>query len=210
MKKLFLLFSTFAFVFCLGLSTASAMGFGLSATVGSGSTDWTSSDFGAFSTDTDLSGFGFTIDTNLARERMFNYRLELAKTDLTLKNFAGAGGDFELDGMMMTHDFGFGMRFNPLMKLWFGPELRFMWLEGTNGVAGWGDLDLFGFGLGMGVGLNVNFPGQLTLSGKLGYLMMDYAAEGNHPPGSSWETYDGEEDLVYLTVSFYFRSAGDQ
>lgn len=214
MKKLFLFFSTLVFMLCFGISTASAVGVGLSASMGSSTIDWTSdvtnpSIPNAFSTDSEHQGFGFSMDTNLARERMFNYRLEISKSDLTLKNFEGTGSDFELDGIVFTNNFGFGARMGSALRMWFGPELKFMWMDGALSTNPAFDMDLFGFGFGAAVGLNFNLPGPVTLAAKLAYVMMDYAGDADHPT-EFWTTYDGEEDLVYLTVTLFFRSSGDR
>lgn len=214
MKKLFLFFSTLVFMLCFGISTASAVGVGLSASMGNSTIDWTADTTSIlpFSTDSEHTGFGFSMDTNLARERMFNYRLEISKSDLTLKKFDPSylgGADFELDGIAFTNDFGFGARMGSALRMWFGPELKFMWLDGARTDDPAYDMDLFGFGFGAAVGLNFNLPGPVTLAAKLAYVMMDYAGDSDHPT-SGWVTYDGEEDLVYLTVTLFFRSSGDR
>ncbi|ALC16302.1 hypothetical protein DSOUD_1523 [Desulfuromonas soudanensis] len=156
--------------------------------------------------------FGLTIDSNLATDRLFNYRMELGRAEWEIDSFNKPGVDAELDGLVMTHTFGFGGLIAPPLRLWFGPELRFTRIDGELDGETARDIDLFGYGLGAAVGLNYNLPGRLTLAAKSGFVMMRYLGNGPNWNGSSWQSsdYDIDEDLVYLGVSMYFRTTSNR
>lgn len=213
MKKIIMAFAVLALVFGFDLSTARAAGVGLFASMGSGSPDWTS-DFTpfSFSTDMDHETFGLVFDTNLATQRLFNYRLEIGRTELTAKNFAGTGTDFDLDGFTMSHDFGFGAPLGQAVRFWLGPELRFTWVDGSLRGDPLYDMDLFGFGVGAAAGLNINLPANITLAVKAAYVMMNYTGDGHYRDTFGnylWTDYDADEDLKYVTVALIIRAPWD-
>lgn len=153
---------------------------------------------------------GFSVDSNLATDRLFNYRLEFGRAEWEVDNFNGRNVGAELDGLVMSHNFGFGGLVAQPVRLWFGPEFRMTLLDGElNGVAA-RDIDLFGYGFGGAFGTNINLPGRLTLSAKAGYVMMRYLGDGPNwnDSSSSWESsdYDVDEDLGYLSLSIFFRT----
>jgi len=152
--------------------------------------------------------FGFAVDSNLDTDRMFNYRMEFGRAAWKIDHFDNQNAEADIDGLVMSHTFGFGGLLTDNVRLWFGPELRFTLLDGQleNEVAR--DIDLFGYGVGAVIGLNFNLPGRLTIAAKGGYVMMNYYGNGPNWNGSSWQSssYDVDEDLVYLGVSMFFRS----
>jgi len=152
--------------------------------------------------------FGFVVDSNLATDRLFNYRFEFGRAEWSFDNFNGQVADGEVDGLVMNHDFGFGGMVAPSVRLWFGPEVRLTLLDGeVDGLIS-GDIDLFGYGVGGAVGVNVSLPGRLTLAAKTGFVMMRYLGDGPNWNGVGWmhSDYDVDEDLVYLGVSIFFRT----
>lgn len=152
--------------------------------------------------------FGFTVDSNLATDRLFNYRLDFGRAEWEIDNFNNQGVEADIDGLVMSHDFGFGGQIAPMVRLWFGPEIRFTLLDGELEGVNARDIDLFGYGFGGAVGVNVNLPGRLTLSAKSGFVMMRYLGDGPNWTGAGWQNsdYDVDEDLVYLSFSMYFRT----
>jgi len=171
--------------------------------------DW-DGDYNSHDSDSRYREFGFTADSNLATDKMFNYRLELGRSYLEIDNFNNSIYDAELDGMAMTHTFGFGGLIAPSVRFWFGPELRVALLEGELDGGIGRDFDLFGWGVGGAAGLNMNLPGKLTLAVKGGFVMMRYLGDGPNWDGGAWQNsdYDVDEDLAYISVSMYFRTLG--
>mgnify|MGYP001435639710 CR=1 FL=1 len=152
--------------------------------------------------------FGFTVDSNLNTEKLFNYRLELGRAEWEPGNFNNRGVEADIDGLVMNHDFGFGSMIAPSVRLWFGPEIRLTLLEGELEGVNARDIDLFGYGFGGAVGVNFSLPGRLTLAAKTGFVMMRYLGDGPNWTGSTWQNsdYDVDEDLVYVGVSMFFRT----
>lgn len=187
-----------------------AGGIGMFISGGEVEAEW-DGDIGNFDSDGKHRDFGFTVDSNLSTNRLFNYRLELGRARWDIDNFNNQGVDGDLEGLVMNHDFGFGGIIAPSVRLWFGPEIRFTILDGEldNVVAR--DIDLFGYGFGAAGGVNVNLPGRLTLAAKTGFVMMRYIGDGPNWDGSGWQNsdYDIDEDLAYLSLSMYFRTLRD-
>jgi len=153
--------------------------------------------------------FGFTVDSNLATDRLFNYRFEFGRAEWSFDDFNGIQGvGGEVDGLVMNHDFGFGGMVAPNVRLWFGPEIRMTLLDGELDNVPTRDIDLFGYGFGGALGVNVNLPGRLTVAAKSGFVMMRYLGDGPNWDGLSWRNsdYDIDEDLVYLGLSIFFRT----
>ncbi len=197
-------------LFLLTTSTVHAAGFGLFINGGNVDADWDGDALNIESKGSHLD-YGFALDSNLATDRLFNYRLELGRAEWQLDNFNGQNVEANIDGMVMNHDFGFGGLITDNVRLWFGPELRFMLLEGDlENVPSARDIDLFGFGVGAAIGLNVNLPGRLTIAAKGGFIMMDYIGHGPNwnEISSNWQSssYDIEEDLIYVGVTMFFRT----
>ena len=82
--------------------------------------------------ETDKFGFGVVIDTNLARNRVFNYRAALGyqHSERHFDTMRLGGVDFdpgEIDGhgVAFNNAFGFGLSRGPDHRLWAGPSFRF-------------------------------------------------------------------------------------
>ncbi len=198
-------------VLLLVASPVYAVGFGLFVNGGDVGAKWDGDYLNA-----DLDGqhldFGFALDTNLATDRLFNYRIELGKAYWQIDNFNNQSVEAEVDGLVMNHDFGFGGLVSDSVRLWLGPELRFTYLNGDVKSAVPTDVDLFGYGLGAAVGANVNFPGRLTLAARGGFVMMNYYGNGPNWDGGTWQksNYEIDENLVYFGLSVFFRTKSDR
>ena len=215
MKKIMMM-AVLAATALFSASTAHAFGMGFWSSMGDKTSDWTSNGVRE-SLKMEHNDMGITLDTNLATGRLFNYHLEFGKAKADIKPFFGetlTNTKMEVDGLVMNHAFGFGMPITPLFRFWFGPEIRFTWMDGTLPTDPNVDLDLFGFGFGAAVGFNVNLPGPLTLGIKGGYSIMNYAGEGQYFDtglgGYYWRDYDVDQDLTYVTVMLMFRTPGDR
>lgn len=211
-KRIFVLLAAAA-VLLISNTAAHAFGMGFWKSVGDKTSDWTSNGV-RISSKMEHDDMGITLDTNLAKDSLFNYRLEFGKAEVDINPFFDSvGGSMEAEGLVMNHAFGFGMPITPLLRFWFGPELRITWVDGTVSNDPLADLDLFGFGFGAAAGLNINLPGPLTIGIKGGYSIMNYTGEGQYPIGGglySWRDYDVDQDLTYVTVMLMFRTRGDR
>lgn len=186
---------------------AYAAGIGLFVSGSDVDAEW-DGDYSNLESDGQHRDFGFTVDSNLATDRLFNYRLEFGRAEWEIDDFNNQGLEADIDGLVMNHDFGFGGLIAPSVRLWFGPEFRVTLLDGELEGVNARDIDLFGYGFGGAIGLNVNLPGRLSLSGKAGYVMMRYLGDGPNWDGAAWRSsdYDVDEDLGYISLSIYFRT----
>jgi hypothetical protein len=73
---------------------------------------------------TDRFGIGFVMDTNVATDRLFNYRLELGYQK-SWREFDVLSRDIEFSGFTWNNYFGFAPYRSQNIRLWMGPTLRF-------------------------------------------------------------------------------------
>jgi hypothetical protein len=154
---------------------------------------------------TDRWGLGFALDTNLAADRVFNYRLTVGYQNGKRK-FDG-GGSIDTDGFTMNHAFGFGVVRKPGFRFWLGPAVRLSVDVLDVPVSGVDVVDL-SFGAGPELGLNWNIGEGMTLSTTLAYQLL-YVGE-IVDTASSTDGFDGFEHLVSLNLSFFFRLPSDK
>ena len=155
---------------------------------------------------TERVGVGFTLDTALATDRLFNYRLTIGYQH-GWRDFDGFG-DIDSDGFTMNHAFGFGVFRNRNLRFWLGPAVRLGIdvLDVPDSGVGLDIVDVT-FGGGPEFGLNWNIGESMTLSTTLAYQLM-YVGEIVDTDFDT-ETFDGFEHLVTLNLSFFFRLPSD-
>lgn len=121
-------------------------------------------------THSDIAGFGVVFDTNLAQDRLFNYRLNasIQFVDQEVEQ-QGVGNSVEGTSLALDQTFGFGIVRTPEFRLFVGPSIHL-------GVGGMDDeIDVGGFeddydqttftaGIGPELGMNFNLGSHLTLS----------------------------------------------
>ena len=170
----------------------------------------------------DKFGVGFALDTNLAQNRLFNYRLMIgyqktnrdfdAVANVPLPGSVFTLGNLDAHGFSFNSAFGFGLLRRPHLRLWAGPAIRLgVDVFDTNND----DIDLVDFSAGGGpvVGLNFHAGQHLTIGLTAGYQYL-YVGEilRLDLPGSEdgAETFDGHEHIAMANITFFFRSSGDQ
>lgn len=221
MKKLsFLLAMLLVFAYA---GAASAAGLGFYATAGGGSADWdlsTPSSFGSYNKDTSHGGFGIFLDTNVAKNQLFNYRLSLGAEDF--KSRPGEGtAIYDLSGVVLDQDFGFGLVRTKDVRFWLGPELRLAVFEGTvqNSLTGqtlqfcsWGrcedyKVSLVGIGIGPVIGLNIHMGDTVSFALKGGYLSTTYSGTGSYPNCSTCTDtdFDVTEGHTFINAAIILR-----
>jgi hypothetical protein len=193
MKKLNVLI-TVAFLLIWSAPAALATGFGYYGTVGQGTlrfdNGWFASDaHGTSRQDTKLLGAGMVLDTAVARNRVFNYRLNVGYEKLKVDNVQIYETD-RLESLVIDQDFGSAVYMSDTARIWFGPELRVLIAH-----------DEFAMGVGPVLGINLHTGKEATVALKLGYLFTSFA------PGSA--DYD-KESHAFLNLAILFRTEGDQ
>jgi hypothetical protein len=191
-SKLFALFSTARInlldfkLFCKRLIILSifiyvnasyASGIGINIPIGFGNVDY--QDYEA-----DMIQYGISIiyDTNVAKNKIFNYRLSLGLEYFRHKyeyhyyrdvdDYYGSYSDTHKGIRIISdHNFSFAVIKNTSFRVWMGPSLRFGFVfEDVSGVT---------LGLGItAIGLNYNIAKATTLSLETGYLLfLDYYSD---------------------------------
>ena len=219
MKTLKSLFAALAIVCFFGLPDAHAVGLGLYGSTGGGTADWSPDSTADFRKSSEHLSYGFALDTAPASDNLFNYNLNIGYDRFSNKNtkHSNAWENTDLDGFLMSHNFGFGGLITASTRVWFGPELRIEWLEGSPSNFSDYKIRLFGFGIGPVLGLNFNISERLTGVIKVGYQNMQYHGDGHgryshatDSPSISSNDYDYDirEKLVYVTFEFLARTSG--
>jgi len=222
MKIIKMLLMVFFVVYIFGSSRANAAGIGFYGSVGGGSADW-NVDSGWYSpTDftkrTNHFGIGLVLDTAPARDNLFNYQLNVGYDRFRNKK-GDAWGNAEFDGLVISNNFGFGGMITPTTRLWFGPEVRLEWADGSPDSYPNYKIHLFGAGIGPVVGVNFNIGDSHTVAVKAGYQYIHYTGKGDgyyshttNAPTTYSNSYDYEvtEKMFYVNLEFMFRTLGDR
>jgi hypothetical protein len=172
--------------------------------------------------DSDKFGFGFALDTNLAENRLFNYRMTFGyqHTDRDLDDSILTGFFSDIDyndanGFSFNNAFGFGIWRGPRHRLWAGPAIRLgvdVFDADTN--LSNTDIDIVDASVGGGpmIGLNLHAGENVTIGLTAGYQYLYVAEIVTVDTGGFDETesFDGHEHLVSANVTVFFRTAGDQ
>lgn len=191
----------------------SAIGLGVYYSYGTGeaNVDFDQGDV-EFEEDYDLKNntFGLVFDSCVARNSLFNYRLNIG-----CKNAEYEWRNHQLDvsGISMEHTFGFSLLRTRDVRLWIGPQLHLGFLDGdTNYDA---DITMIGWGLGPVLGLNFHTGSVVSFGIELGARYNAYFGnlEYKVSRGSSGYTYteterddvDNRETIVFLNFSLLFR-----
>src|SRR5437870_4786207 len=72
--------------------------------------------------DEDHFGGGFSFDTNVAADNLFNYRLDVGYQKV--EGDYGPFGDVDGDGIVLDNAFGFGEFRSDRARVWIGPAVR--------------------------------------------------------------------------------------
>ncbi len=217
MKRVILLLLLIALSGELCSIDASAAGFGFYGSFGAGSANWSPDSGPDFKKDTRHLGFGLALDTAPARDRLFNYQLNIGYERASHRN-SNAWGNADFDCFVISNDFGFGTLITPTTRLWFGPEVRVEWADGSASISNY-KIQMFGLGIGPVIGINFNIGDSQTFVVKAGYLLLNHFAEGDgfYSPVTNTVTtystrydYDVSETMAYVTLEFLFRTSDDR
>jgi hypothetical protein len=191
------------------LAPSGALAFGLGAYVegAAGSVDWTFED--EFGRDFDVDGdekrgtFGFVLDTAVAKDTLFNYRLSVGFSRFDA-DFDDVGETLELSGLVVDNTFGFGVYRSESLRLWLGPQVRLAFYTGEFEDSGF-EVDVIEFALAPVVGLNLHLGRTMSLAFAAGYRFSGYA-------GSDEDDDDitGRGREVFGNLSLLFRLSDDR
>lgn len=197
-------------------SSVQAMGLGAYFDYGHGwgGLDGACNSSGCFTTgvdvpwDRDKYGVGFLLDTNVAKNSLFNYRLN-AGYQRTNETLSGTGAQQNMNGLMIRNTFGFGLVRTENFRFFLGPVIRFGFqfpdsagYIGSSGVDIW-DLDVGG---GLNVGMNFHLGDSLSLT--IGPVY-EYLATARFLSNSN-SALIGSEHVLSVNMGIMFRSASDR
>ncbi len=217
MKRIVLFLLLFFTVEGFFHGNAQAAGFGFYGSVGEGNANWSPESGPDFKKDTSHMGIGLALDTAPARDRLFNYQLNIGYERASHRN-SNAWGTANFDCFVISNNFGFGTLITPTTRLWFGPEVRIEWADGSASISNY-RIQMFGLGVGPVMGINFNVGDNQTFVVKTGFLFMNYVGEGDgfYSPATNSTTtystlynYDVSEKMFYVTLEFLFRTSDDR
>jgi hypothetical protein len=196
MKRLLMLqVLAFSLMCMFGISSAAALGLGGYYNLGWGDgeieydDDYYDHEFD-IEPDYKTKIIGFMLDTNVARDSVFNYRLNIALDKL---DFGGRRSK-KIDGYVMDHTFGFGVLRNQYVRLWLGPQISLSYYNEDDF-----DFDLFGLGFGPAVGVNIHAGDKVSFTVTSGYKY-------NLLFGSDFrDDFTGYEGQYYINFGVLFR-----
>jgi hypothetical protein len=199
-----------ASVFFLVPATAQAAGFGAYFEYGRGIGHLSESGYD-FDYDANKYGFGFALDTNVSRNSLFNYRLNVGYQRTTREWEFGFEED--LNGFSLNNMFGFGVYRDQNIRVWLGPSVRLgvdvvsnpknSFGSGTDSVV---DLNVGG-GLALGVNVHTGDVGSAAFTFGYQYLYLGEFVSGGDFDGRSW---NGGSSRISFNLTYLFRSKGDR
>jgi hypothetical protein len=204
----------------LGAGSAHAGGFGgsLSYTRSQSKLDDVDDFWADLNTESDEVGIGLVFDTNLAQDRLFNYRLN-ASLAFVDEEVGQAGLENQVQGTNVSLDqtFGFGFIRTPTIRVFIGPSLHL-------GVGRIDDhIRVSGFrenyertsvtaGLGPELGINYHVGRHLTFSTsafvRYGFQVQSF--QRLFDEGGSDGDFVGSDLRAGLVTSVFFRFGRDQ
>jgi len=193
MKKLILVL-TFSTFLLFSTSSVFALGLGFYVPFGTGDSEQTrENDYGddiEFDVDTDYRGIGFVLDTTVARDSVFNYRLNVGYEK---GEYSKGGGELDWDRLAIDHTFGFAVLRTKVVRLYLGPQLRLAFLSTDSD---YNDTNAFGIGFGPVLGANFNIGNTVTLGFDTGYRFTKYFGVYERDD-DSYRYYDDDEEFDY-------------
>ena len=177
---------------------ASAAGMGIYVPIGVSNSSSVTGDYYNNTTDRDYdttAGFGLAFDSNIGKDKLFNYRLGLEYTKMPIEN-----SSVEYDRYNMVHTFGFGVLRKEMVRLWVGPRINIA----MNGYSNGPYTDVaFEFGIAPAVGVNVNLGPVVSLGFDADYRFAGLAGAWEYNGVYSYDddTYSGT--ATGLTARFY-------
>jgi len=139
-----------------------------------------------------VSGFGFVLDSNVGKNRLYNYRLNIESTEVETE------GGLKFDRLSFVNTFGFSLFRNKRVRVFAGPRLNI-------GVEERRDGDGAEVSIAPVVGVNVHLGSVVSLGFDIDYKISALSSSvGDY--GYSYNRYyydDYDEDLSGMMARFY-------
>ncbi|MFC1888480.1 hypothetical protein ACFL4G_01865 [Thermodesulfobacteriota bacterium] len=137
---------------------------------------------------------GFLLDSCVARNSLFNYRLNLGVTIVDYEPDVRGAESINGAGFDMKHTFGFGfVRFNRV-RVWAGPALKFY----TDIISG-NSTDVINIGVGPGaeMGVNIHVTDFLSIGVSFAYFYNFVFSDDSSDLTDPWDDDDDPWDPYY-------------
>ena len=145
-------------------------------------------------------GFGFAFDSELGRQRNFNYRLAVSvqgvNADFDLEG-TPFSDELDLTGVVVDNTFGFGIYSDEVTRLWVGPRVRIGVFEGELDSDSSIDVSVAEFGIGGVFGANFNAGPTVTFGLEAGFMFSGY--------GGEIDDFGGENDLTGSSANLFLN-----
>lgn len=194
-----------------------SFGMGIYVPFGAGSGTFTLSDLSDVEIDYDgtyAGGFGIVLDTKIARDGLFNYRLNLGLINGSNKYEGNTKAQDGYKYYVLDNSFGFGVVRTSWLRLWIGPQIRiaYMNLE-DNSTGNTETMNGIGFGFAPVIGANFNFGPVFTAAIDLGYRFSSYAGTWEYEGYNEYsgyydywdESFTRSENMFFINFSLLFR-----
>ena len=155
---------------------ASAAGMGVYVPFGVSNSSSVTGDFYDNTTDKDYEsaiGLGIAFDSNIGKDKLFNYRLGVEYMNVGVDNVNGFASEQDYGRLNFVNTFGFGVLRTKTVRLWVGPRVNIGWNWTTENNAGGTTIDYaeaaFELGIAPAVGVNVNLGRVVSLGFDVDY-----------------------------------------
>ena len=149
-------------------------------------------------------GFGVAFDSNIGKDKLYNYRLGLeyrsADMDTASSNLDDYG-TVTKSTFNIVNTFGFGLLRTETVRLWVGPRLNIQFTGESHSARSEYSRAEFGIGIAPAVGINVNLGNVVSLAADLDYHVAAIAGGKTYSSTSSSKSYTGTNKG--LTARFY-------
>ncbi len=202
-----ILFLSILLSVCVAVPSSMALGLGFYWTSAWGEAAYDAEDDNDNTWDWDAEierrGYGFVLDTALAKDRLVNLRLNVGyynwrEEDQNEKII-------DLDGYQAVLDLGFGVVRNQNFRFWVGAELSAAYGEGS--LEGFDAYEVYLINVGTGpvAGLNFHFGDHLSFGIKAGYLYEGFIGEGENTITDVTVDYNGYTGQYFVVLSAFYR-----
>jgi len=152
---------------------ASAAGMGVYVPLGVANSTSVSGDYYSATVDKDYEpaiGFGLAFDSNIGKDKLFNYRLGLEYMNVNVDNVNGHSSDQTYSRFNIVNTMGFGVLRTETIRLWVGPRINIGWnfRDETYAYTDYNEV-VFELGIAPAVGVNINLGRVVSLGFDVDY-----------------------------------------
>ncbi len=149
-------------------------------------------------------GFGIAFDSNIGKDKLYNYRLGLEYREAELDKVDGSSissTTYTKKTFNIVNTFGFGVFRTKTVRLWVGPRLNIQFADMESSSNSEFSRTDFGIGIAAAGGINVNLGRVVSLAADLDYHVAGIAGDEEWYSGDVGDSYSGTN--TGFTARFY-------